>query len=274
MISAKRSAQRVRWAGSASRSRTRSSRSSKSTAGARRLGRRVRRAERVEQRVEQGERGVRVVRRARLAVRGPDLAVGAAGGILERLRAAAELRRVERAGQRRLAAGGRDPLGGLERRARLADADAGTGGRERGGGRRGGRGQRRGVGRRLGRRHGQPRMGRPAAAERGVRAGDHRLQLAAVGRREVDGRAAPARDPRLQRRLERLRGEPPLRRPRRARRSAGRAPRPAGGCAGPGRRSRGSSRSRRRRPRARAPSRPARRSGAGSARAARRPPSR
>ena len=176
----------------------------------RRLGRRVGRAEGVEQRVEQGERGLRVVRRAGLAVRGPGLAVGGTGGRLERLRAAAELRRVERTGQRRLAAGGRDPLGGLQRVARLADADAGPGGREPGGGRRRGRGERRGVGRRLGRRHGQPRMGRPAAAERGVGAGHHRLQLAAVRRGEVDRRVALRRGPGLERRFERLGGEPPL----------------------------------------------------------------
>ena len=186
-------------------------------------------AERVEQPVEQRERGPGVVGGAGLAVGGPRLAVGGARGRLERLRARAELRRVERAGQRRLARasagrrrpsaglgaprprparGGREPLGGLQRLARLRHAQARPGRRQRGGGRRGRRGERSRVRQRRGRRDRQPRMRLTAAAQRGVRVEDHRLELASVGRREVDRLRPPRRRPGLERGLERLRRQP------------------------------------------------------------------
>jgi hypothetical protein len=52
-------------------------------------------------------------------------------------------------------------------------------------------------------------MRRAAAAQRRVRTGDHRLELAPVGRGEVDGRRAELRHPRFERTLERGRRQPP-----------------------------------------------------------------
>ena len=108
-------------------------------------------------------------------------------------------------------AGRRAPRARPSTRAPLAGARSAA---PRGRGR--GRAQRRRVGRRRRRRDAEPRMRRAAAAQLGVGAHDHRLELAPVGGGEVQRRRAVRGGPCVERRLERLGREPARGAPRRA----------------------------------------------------------
>ena len=200
----------------------------------RRLGGGVRAGEAVEQVVEQREDRAGVVVGARRVEVDPGVAIGGARLLLERLGPGRELGGIERARRGHVASRRRqrvDRLQGVERarrgcvatrRGEPVDRLEGV---ERGGDpravrRRGpdrrGRGRRRGaqggrVGGRPGRRELQARPASSAAAQRGVGARDHGLEVAAVDGRDVHRRRAVRRRPVLERRLERGRGDPPRR---------------------------------------------------------------
>ena len=177
-------------------------------ARARGLVLRVRPGERLQQLADEDHGRPRVVVGARLPVGAERLAVGLAGLLAERLGAAGQRRRLELVRRRDHGGGrggGRGPLRPehlrprLERRERRRDALAVPGGGEVRGRRRArGRG-RGGIGHRhLGRdRQRGPR--RPTAAQHGVGAQDHPLQIGRIGGGEVDRGLPAAGRPRFQR---------------------------------------------------------------------------
>ena len=176
-------------------------------AGAGGLALRVLGGEAAEQAVDQDQRGARVMVGAGTAVGLPGAPVGLAGLGRERLRAGAELGRVQLAG-RRHPARGEHPRARLERAAALAHADALAGSRQVARSDVARAGQRRARGRGPLGRDRQPHL-RPAAAQRVVRAEHDVAQARRIGGREVDRRAAEGGDPRLQRAVVGGRGEPP-----------------------------------------------------------------